>query len=594
MIMDLDPQWKNPIAFEVPCGPPGSYIFDPVAVDDVGILVAGGPLALALFSIGDRPRLSFTIKARAWITGFSVRAGSVYVQDGPVLSAWHIVEKRCYAAVNLITETRWLPADDDPQTEPPADVYNLPRAPAALQDALLTSRHQRAAASLLQSSVDAPPANLVLDKAESAAAAIVFTAPAVRSRQFAGGSNRIFTLGMDGLMIALTSDLEITEKFKHSVEPALWPSQPELPLPLAMAELPQPGGKVLCYLYYAGRDGGIVATDGTGSLTVLTGWQAKRSRANHLPLQSYDGLLFGGGPLAIDFFVMEVDPAAPPRVTVPASRSSWQAYDVSLTDKLALVSNLGESRLVSYDAAAKQPNRWGGIVGTGIPLKPYVIFWPGTGKDRPDNPPKLVLFVGRVPLDGRVSPGFAIALANTVDSVDPNFTSNYPPPVSMLVSGELKGTGVKLPRIERMRTRPMIMQNALYCVVSGNPSRADTTPEMLISYNLAAIREEVTPQAQAALEELRLAAQPIRLKVIEYRNGTGPGTYIPYRNMTVTAQVTGGERFKVDLDGEGIGKIDSSLARPRTFIQIVEPLKSTQTISLVRGEINTLIVMKLA
>jgi hypothetical protein len=115
---------------DVPGASANAHYYDPIVVDQRGALIAGGPQAISVFSIADRGRLWYTIRAQSWIGGFTATNGSVFVQDGPVLAGWSLFESRCFAAVNLVTGRRWTPdeveEDEEPQIDPPAWLYELP------------------------------------------------------------------------------------------------------------------------------------------------------------------------------------------------------------------------------------------------------------------------------------------------------------------------------------------------------------------------------------------------------------------------------------------------------------------------------------
>jgi hypothetical protein len=559
---NLTPRWKDGISLKMSAAPAGEKLFDPVAVEQRGVLIAGGPLALAVFTIGDRQRLWYNVKARVWITAFTATAGALYVQDGPVLSGWHLTEERCFAAVNLVTDERWAPeSDDDEQTEPPDELYELPADSAVLQNKLLTARTTLASASLLANSSAFPEVEKNLAEATAAADSLIFSAPAVRDRQFEGGSGRIFSLGMDGQIVALTDDLEISGKFTHENHPI----RPDL----AMAELPQPGGKVLCYLYYVGKDGAIVAMDGTDGLKKHpAGWQSTGQPVGSkvLPLQYHDGLLFGGGILGADFFVMTLDPAAPPRLTAAGPSEGWRTYQIATADKLVLLSNGTVSRLVSYDSAAKERDRWG---ERRVPRLTYSTLWPGTGSEGVKPSPKLAIEVDAVAPDGSEDVGFNVLLANTVDSVDPRCTSTYPPPASVLLNGSLGGKGTELPKIGQIRCRPLVVQHALYCVARPGKSGPSETPDMLVAYSIAPVMTSVADAAEAALQTLRIAAQPLRVRVnriTDYkfrrpdhspkRKGPSPA---PNLRLLMVVTPPGSER-SVQTDGNASANFDTALA----------------------------------
>jgi hypothetical protein len=558
----LVPRWKTP--FSTLGAPQGAQLFDPVIVEERGVMVAGGPLALSVFLIGDQHRLWFTVKPHTSITGFTVTPGALYVQDGVVLSAWHLTEYRCFAAVNLVTEERWAPeGDDDEQKVPPDSLYDLPAAAQQLQSALLSARHRHWAALGSGNGDEIASTARVLASTLSETERVVYSAPAVRDYQIEGGSGRIFSICLTGMIVALTEDLMVADKMNHENPPL----RPEL----AMAELLQPGGNVLCYLYYVGKDGGIVAIDGTSGLDRLPArWASKGTpvAGKVLPLRYVDGLLFGGGILGADFFVLELDPTLPPRLTISAPEGGWKSYEISIPEKLVLLSNGRVSRLIAYDAGAKLRDRWG---ERRTNIDGYSIFWHGTGREGPKPSPKLAVEADTLPSEGGQDAGFRVLLANTVDTEDPAFTTTYHPESLELHNNTLAGKDAQLPHVGYLRCRPCIARHTLYCVVRPTNSTTDTAPDMVVAYSIAPIANEVAAAAEAQLERNRLLARPIVLQVdwiFEEGHSGGSSTRhgpSPYANRDVVlvlnntaAQRT--EERTVRTDNQGRVRLDSALA----------------------------------
>jgi hypothetical protein len=550
----LVPRWKIP--FTVAGAPKGAQLFDPVIVEERGVLVAGGPLALSVFLIGDRQRLWYTVKPHASIAGFTVSSGALYVQDGVVLSGWHLTEHRCFAAVNLVTEERWAPeSDDDEQKVPPDSLYDLPAAAKQLQSALLSARHRHWAALDSGDGDEIARSEKALAGMLSETEKVVYSAPAVRDHQFEGGSGRIFSLCMNGVLVALTDDLEVASKLNHENPPL----RPEL----AMAELPQRGGNVLCYLYYVGKDGAIVAIDGTGDLKKLSDrWASKGAPVAEkvLPLRYVDGLLFGGGVLGADFFALELDSSRPPRLTVPGPAGGWKSYETSASEKLALLSNGKVSRLIAYDAGAKQRDRWGERSSS---VPGYAIFWRGTGNEGPKPTPKLTVEADILPAASSEDVGFRVLLANTVDSEDPTWTSNYPPPASTLYTGALAGPAGTFAHVGHLRCQPAIAHHAFYCVARPTNSLTDTAPDTLVAYSMAPILNEVATTAEGIIGQNRLAAQPPRVQFTRIMDTeTSLDLFpLPLRNENVLVVVSPpGDERTMRTNGDGVAIFDTRYA----------------------------------
>jgi hypothetical protein len=550
----LVPRWKIP--FSTLGAPQGTQLFDPVIVEERGVLVCGGPLAVSVFLISDRQRLWYTVKAHTSIAGFAASAGALYVQDGVVLSGWHLTEHRCFAAVNLVTEEHWAPeSDDDDQKVPPDSLYDLPAVAQQLQSALLSARQRHWAALDSGNGVEIASSESALASTLSETERVVYSGPVVRDHQFEGGSGRIFSLCMNGVVVALTEDLEVASKLTHENPPL----RPEL----AMAELPQRGGSVLCHLYYVGKDGGIVAIDGTSGFERLPArWASKGASVagKVLPLRYVDGLLFGGGVLGEDFFAFELDPALPPRLKMNAPEGGWKSYEISVSEKLVLVSNGKVSRLIAYDAGAKQRDRWGERRSS---ADGYSIFWRGTGQEGPKPSPKLTVEADILPAGSSQDVSFRVVLANTVDSENPALTSNYPPPASELSSGALAGIGGTFAHVGRLRSRPVVMQHALYCVVRATNSQTDTSPDLLVAYSMATILIEVSAAAESILGRNRLAVQPPRAQFKRIMDTEKSLDLFPLplksEDVLIVVSPPGDERT-IRTDGDGVAVFDTSHA----------------------------------
>jgi hypothetical protein len=532
---------KAPIALKTPSALQAERFFDPVVVEQRGVIVVGGPASLAVLLIGTQHRIWFSIKAHVRITGFTVSGGALYVQDGPVLSGWHLTEHRCFGAVNLVTEAFWPEKreddEEDAEIEPPGDLYELSVGPKRLSSAALAAGEQP-----------------------------IFSAPMVRESQIGSASGRIFSLSAEGETVAVTDNLQVAGRFTHTKRP--------LRAELAMAELPQPSGNVLCYLYYVSDDGGIVALDGTTGLKPLTAqWPSSGTPVAEkvLPLRYREALLFGGGILGADFFAMTLDPAAPRRFTVPGPPDGWRSYEFSPADKLVLLSNGLVSRLISYDPAAKQRDRWR---ERRTARSKYSAFWRPTGADGESSSPKLIFEVDAVAAAERQNVEFSVLVSNTIDSTDLQYTSAYPPPAIELETGALAGTTTAFPSVGQLRCRPVIVQQTLYCIVRPAKTAPDASPDMLAAFAVAPLRTSVAAAADAALERLRNAAQPLRIKVdriwtftVPRRPKYGP---VPAVNTALRMIVTppGGARTErtMQTDGAGLVNFDTALAGAEVMV----------------------------
>jgi len=553
----LVPRWKS-VPLSEPATPLETELFEPLVVELRGALIVGGAKALSIFQVGTKPRLFYVVKAREWITGFCESGGELYVQDGVVLSAWHLSEHRCRGAVNLITRERWSPDEDDAQLEPPEDLYKLPASLAPAQSALLNARnrHMTAIAAGVRDEIAA--AEKALQGALPGAENLIFSAPVVRDRQFEGGSGRIFSLCLNGPVYSVTEELEVATVLTHD--------NPPLRAELAMAELPQPGGKVLCYLYFVGKDGSIVVLDASDDLKKhSTRWASVGVPVADkvLPLRCVDGLLFGGGILNANFFVLELDSARPPRVTVTAPDGGWKHYEISVADQMVLLSNGTVSRLIAYGEGAKLRDRWG---QRNSAEQVHSIFWKGTGNEGPRPSPKLVIEVAKQAAGSNKDVRFNVVLANTIDAVDVQLSSTYPPAASQLSDGTLTGLEGDIPSVGRLRCRPMVMQQTLYCVVRPTNSATDASRDVLVAYSIAQIRNDVAAAAELILERNRVAVTPLRVQIraTEYyavameKYEWGPEYVFANRDVLVIVGPPDVERT-VRTDGNGEALFDTAL-----------------------------------
>ncbi len=583
MSIELTPKWK-PIPFPFPCAPAGGVLFDPVVCQERAVLVAGGPLALSVFQVFSGKRVWFTVKARVWITGFAVSASSLYVQDGPVLSGWDLTQGGCFAAINLVTRKTWaIPPDATPATQPPADLYVLPAASAALQSALMAARTapRPSEATLLTAANDS------LASATAAGAAVVFSAPVVRSMQFDGlPGGEIFSLGLDGTITALDDALAHVGTFKYEA-----PLRAELTL----SEIPQSAGNVLCHLHYVTATGGIASLDAMKKpLAPFPHWPSAGPivAAKVLPLRFRDGLLWGGGILGADFFATAPDPAQPLLLTVSAPTAGWRTYHISAADKLVLVSNGADTRLVSYARSSKVRDRWRLRTTS---KSAYTVFWPLAGLEPSPTAPRLILEIDRA--SSTESPtAFRVLLANTVDAPKPVVTPNYPPAAQPLDTGTF-GAGAfdTLQKISAFVGQPLIEQQTLYSVVSGK-NLAGEDALVLAAFAVAPEMSAVQPQAEAALAALRAMVEPIRLaitKTEEVRtismNWQTRGPH-PVLNQKLSLVFTSGNR-DVQTDALGIAELDPALAGQPVQVNRSNfwcPVVESGTTTLQVGPVNTL------
>jgi hypothetical protein len=592
MTTPLNPRW-NPLPFPIP---PGAPLFDPILLHERGLLIAGGPDGLTLFAIGDRRSVFAKIPKRSWINGFTAHGTSLYVQDGPVLLGVDLMTSNPFAAINLVTGACWPdPGDEAPPTAPPDDLFKLDPANTLLQDALNNARRTHCStlpgeqADLLGSSLSA------LDKATRDATRIVFSPPVVRSQQIdARQQGQIFSLRMDGKIHAMDDGLRETETFAAAA-----PLRAEL----VMAELPQTSGEVRCHLYYVSATGSIVALDASGDLRLLPDWPATGTPIADkvLPLRFVDGHLMGGGILGHDFFALKPDPSKPPVITVKGPDTGWRQYDVASAEKLVLVSDGLQSRLVSYHPSAGTRDRWQLRSSS---AKGFSLFWTETGSDAVLPGPKLALEVDLAAPNATTPPGLRVVFANTIDSPNDGFRTDYPPSsttieTATLVPGPWAG---KMKPLALFPCRPIISQQMLFCVYRSAPAADPAGTCSVTAFALNGLLGTVLPAANRRLEELKLLVTPIRLQVMRHvtihREWPEPGTQwtegpFVYNNAKVTIIPSPGTPFELTTDNEGMLTLDPAFTGRSVIIDsgklgIKDNGVYCRNVILVSNKVNTI------
>ncbi|EJL94402.1 hypothetical protein PMI16_00173 [Herbaspirillum sp. CF444] len=391
MSEDVKPKTFANLGIE--CAPPGSAMFTPVVMDDDSLVVVGGPLAVCLVNILNKH--VFTIPAQTWITGFCVRQQHLYVQDGPVLSGWHIQEHTCFGFINLSTGVAVEEPEDQAKNlrllkDPATYVWESTDTTQAFA-ALMRARYQHAWASLLET-VDfelpllpqalrekaadfaqrarvlmaaiIPPAaqKTLLATAEKALAdataggrKTIYSAPAARAHlKGAKATAQIFSLRQDGTFYGLDQGLTEKSSVHHSFAP--------LRAEMAIYEQELVGEEYDCHMYYITERGGIKGFNVKAwppvSAFSLDGKDDAIALEKVLPLKFHGDLLMGGGIHGADFFVMRPNLSGGFVTTVAAPDGGWRNYEVAKDRKLVLLSNGLASRLASYDLNMIKLDRW--------------------------------------------------------------------------------------------------------------------------------------------------------------------------------------------------------------------------------------------
>lgn len=486
MAIELTPQFE-PLRMQAECALPVETPFEPVVAQSGSTLVAGGPRAIAIFGLQDRPTALQTISSRLGdgISGFSVNHSELYVQDGPVLAAWSLTTQRLYAARNLSTGASW--SQEEGEQDGPSDAfYAFSDDDAPLRAKLTAARNRYAWAAVLADlekqagagatqadaahTLDTVRALLEADGsaerivAETRAAfeqtirsvsKVVFSAPVVRRlQQYGSAGAALFSLGMDGTVYATDAGLRSVTSVNHGMVP--------LRAELAVGEWKDPSSAYACSLYYVTQDGGIAVLDGSRpGLDQRHGWSGKgRPGASKvLPLSCHGKWLMGGGILGADFFATDAGPSSPLAQIVAAPSRGWATYEVDEKRKLILLSDGTATRLHAYDGNVAQRDRWR-LRETARPVQ--VAFLP-TGKD---DAPLAVLEVDATQSNDALL-GLRVLLANTVDAGP---SPSYPPPAVVLDTGTIGHWRGGSFSIRWVRSRLSLVQEHLYCMVrSENP-----------------------------------------------------------------------------------------------------------------------------
>jgi hypothetical protein len=484
MAIDLIPQFE-PLRMPAECTVSGETLFEPVVAQSGSALVAGGPRAIAIFALQDRPSVLETIRSKLGngIAGFCVNHSDLYVQDGPVLTAWSLTTQRPYAAHNLSTGQSWSRADEE-QDGPPEAFYAFSDDDAPLRAQLTAARNRYAWAAVLEGlekqiasggvgsmHADAGPTydavrelleadggaeqivaeeRAELERTLRTASKVVYSAPAVRRlQQYGSAGAALFSLGMDGTVYAMDVGLRSVTSVNYGMVP--------LRAELAVGEWKDPSSAYSCSLYYVTQDGGIAVLDGARpSLDQRQGWagKAKPETGKVLPLSCHGKWLMGGGILGADFFATDAGPSSPLAHVVAAPSRGWKRYEADDTRKLILLSDGMATRLHAYGGNVVQRDRWR-LRQNDRAVE--VAFLP-LGKD--DAPLAVLEADAAQPNDALL--GLRVLLANTVDAGP---SPSYPPPAVVLDTGTIGHWRNGAFPVRWVRSRLSVAQEHLYCLV---------------------------------------------------------------------------------------------------------------------------------
>jgi hypothetical protein len=613
----MKPKWQ-PVALPTECAPFGEHPFQPYLIKDEAVVVAGGPSALFMVTVTHVPEFALTIPARVRISGFASHAGMLYVQDGPVLSRWSIADCHCVAAVNLLApKQRHFRTTEEPDW---ASLHQLPATIEAKQTALQrarrkvewlrmleatekqlatpsvtrtadeTARLQQLAADmqeLVGQSRDALRNELAA--AQATAAALIISAPVVRTHQLGGKANAmVFVVGRDGTIHPLDKQLKHmgTARFDRNVRPSL-----------AIAELNEGrSDDHACRLYYVTEEGVVRCIDGDAlPPKSLHEWPG-RGRTSVEPgvrARVESKLVWGNNAQDAGIFALPIErPGAASRVKVPPLQE-WRWLEIRPDHSLAIVSTDTSCRLVSYALNANMADRFA--------VKPdrapyFSSFLPQVA----DVHPLLVAEFERDAIRAESGVAFRLLIANDADVTVPEapemYAPFYPPLPTAVLEDELEGRGAMGPPV-RIRTQPSISLQDAYLMARDKTiqqqlrdlamndwtehmaniekqygSRANACAaigdvaipalsgrDALYCYAIGgAVTETHGRRAFEVLDDLRDLAKPVRLRITQtiYRI-YGHGSRIikeatgPIRTRVVTLRYDDGRKFDVTTNADG-------------------------------------------
>jgi hypothetical protein len=467
-------------------------LWQPVLVSTLGLGITGGPTGLSILRLFSRQQVWYSITPQVWLSGFAVNGTTLYVQDGPVLCQWDLSEGTMDSAVNLVTQKTWASSQGTLTDSTRTALYALSTDLTAKQQALQKARNQAAWADLMEEA-DAAEAALTareqldnvqsmaralrtmagatdatkadpaliqklrdaLTAAESDAAAVIFSAPRVRTYQLeslAGGS--LFSLARDGTLHALDDALSHVGTSKLTAP---------VSSDLAMYEdASVTTGQVPCVLAYLTAAGALqVVNVAVSPPQVVSSWAGAGGLASAdglLPLTCTSGYFWGGGIPSHGIFGIPVGAVSSgPTVGLDGT---WTDYEISSRESLALSSDGLNTRLRSFAAGTQQADRWGLLTAS---AEGWTSFW----RDDDLTTASAARLVLQVEKDGTTQSPAGLNLrtyvANTVDDPDGE-TIWWTPTVlaaRVLRPGGFSGT------FARLRAPVTVYRDTLYALIGS-------------------------------------------------------------------------------------------------------------------------------
>ena len=610
------PKWL-PVVLPMDCAPFGEHPFQPYNHKTGGYAVAGGPSALFLVSLSNPPEFALKISARVRISGWAQHEGMLYVQDGPVLSRWGITDRRCLAAINVLTKQRFS-GTGQPNWD---QLHNLDTAEKAKQTKLQNARRKVEWLRLLETTEKllALPSTRTADqttrlqqlaadlkdllgpnsdalreelsKAETDAAAHIFSAPVVRTIQTGAPADAmVFVIGRDGTIHPIDKELKEMDTIRpeRNVRPSL-----------AIAEVGDAqGADYSCWLYFVTGEGKVCCVDGN-SFKVLDEWpgQGPTSLEPGVRMRVESNLVWGNNAQFTGIFALPIDrPGAASRINVPSSQD-WRWLEIRPESWLALVGTENSCRLISYAPNTKLPDRF----AVKPDRAPYFSSFLPAFFDERTGEKRRPLLVAEFERDAsRAGGGVVLRLlvANDVDVLVPGtpeaYAPFYPPLPTAILETELAGRETMGPPV-RIRTQPTVSDQEAYLMardktihqqlldlatntwtpymaslVQRYGSRANASAALgnielpalsgkdaLYCYAIGkAVTDVQARRAFAVLADMVELSKAARLSIVQtvyriYGSRILPESTTPLRSCTVTLRYDDGRKFNVTTNTEG-------------------------------------------
>ena len=577
----MQPKWQ-PIEFPQSCSAYGESAFQPLLVPANGVVIAGGSRALFIVSVHEIQQLLVEIPAQVHIAGFAVHSGELYVQDGPVLSRWSLTDGNCLSAINLIhpSSRSWSGGRDEPDW---SQLHTLDGELRWHQVRLQGARRRvewlnlleqceaentRAPSPELQrligklSDVVGPNrvrARVELEELSTAAAAVIFSAPVVRTQQVGAKARAIvFVIARDGMTHAFDARLQQkgSKRFDRSVRPSL---------AMGEWETDAHSDDFAARLYYLKEDGGVRMLDANSlPLNSVGEWpsQGATTLTPGVRPRVEAGMFWGSGAQGSGIFALPADsPGAASRLQLPLP-TDWRWLEIYERESLALVSSEMHSQLISFAPGTVVVDRFGGEPKRAAFFTTFL---------RPEKErPLLVLEVSRESDTGDAGVAYRLVVANTVDQPAPRHPS-YPPSPVQIAAGVLEGNPPEAAP-KYVRTQPWISREDAYLVArdvsprqqiqtlmkSNDRFDRDASPELsgidaLHCYPVgSSVTLEQARHAKGVIEDLKDQVRKIKVRLLQVTNTYGriEGPY-PLANHMISVQFDTGQILMYQVDGSG-------------------------------------------